>query len=144
MQRLASTAVASIVEAIAAERGRTPAFATSAHSEEPALVPRATQDALTAAARFLLQSYVQRHAQPLAAIVSAAFSCTSFTSMDAAAVSAARPFCSTLAEQLTTIATEAASLLPGGESLPPGLVRTRIILESLPCIRCCVCAPPAA
>ena len=123
VQKVQSTSVVAIVEAIAASQAATPAFSGCSSRDVPAFVPKTVQQQLLAVARKLLQAYVLRHAEPLIATVTAAFSDTRWTQLDTADIGPARPCCAEVAEQLTNVAVEAACLLPAGESLPPGLVR---------------------
>jgi hypothetical protein len=130
LQKLASSAVVAVVETVAAQQAQTPTFATTNVQDVPPFVPKTVQQQLNAASRKLLQAYVQRHAHPLTTLVSSAFSDPAFVSLATDAVAAPRPFCGGVAERLAGITVEAACLLPAGESLPPGLVRLKLLCRA--------------
>jgi hypothetical protein len=122
LQKLNSATIAAVVEAIAAEQATVPTFSSPAR-DTPPFVAKVVQQHLSSAAQHLLQVYVQRHAVPLTTLVSDAMAEASFVGMAVEDVGPARPFCSALIELLSQVVAEGAVLLPGGESLPPSLVR---------------------
>ena len=123
VQKLQSAVIIACVEAIAEQQAATPAFASNTSRDTPPFVPKAAQQQVSAAARQLLQQYVQRHAEPLTELAACAFADSAFLQLAEEGVAAARPLCATLPKQIAAVAVEAACLLPSGESLPSGLVR---------------------
>ena len=138
MQKLQSAGIISVVEAIASQQAATPAFAGSGLRDVPPFVPKAAQLHAGAAARRLLQRFVLLSVRPLQACACESFRDPGFLSVAADDVGAARPWCGQVLEGLVRMRRDAACLLPAGEALPAGLVRSGLAAGNMCACHLCL------